>query len=86
MLRFRSDDRSAATVTDRIQNAIDAGSGLRSRGKPICVVIDEIDGAAGGGDTVSRLFVWLGVPVLISIDSTEFHQEFDQADPGCSSQ
>ncbi|KAH8082309.1 P-loop containing nucleoside triphosphate hydrolase protein [Filobasidium floriforme] len=46
-----SDDRSAATVTDRIQNAIDAGSGLRSRGKPICVVIDEIDGAAGGGDT-----------------------------------
>lgn len=50
-----SDDRSAATVTDRIQNAIDAGSGLKSRGKPICVVIDEIDGAAGGGDTVRWL-------------------------------
>jgi chromosome transmission fidelity protein 18 len=47
-----SDDRSAATVTTRIKNAIDAGSGLASEGKPTCVVIDEIDGASGGGDAV----------------------------------
>ncbi|EIW66530.1 hypothetical protein TREMEDRAFT_34848, partial [Tremella mesenterica DSM 1558] len=46
-----SDDRSAATVTSRIKNAIDAGSGLSSQGRPTCVVIDEIDGASGGGDT-----------------------------------
>ncbi|WVR03696.1 hypothetical protein IAU60_000691 [Kwoniella sp. DSM 27419] len=45
-----SDDRSAATVSTRIKNAIDAGSGLASEGKPTCVVIDEIDGASGGGD------------------------------------
>lgn len=48
-----SDDRSAATVSVRIQNAIDAGSGLGSEGRPTAVVIDEIDGASGGGDTVS---------------------------------
>jgi chromosome transmission fidelity protein 18 len=48
-----SDDRSAATVTSRIKNALDAGSGLASDGHPTCVVIDEIDGASGGGDTVS---------------------------------
>ena len=49
-----SDDRSAATVSTRIKNAIEAGSGLGSEGKPTCVIIDEIDGASGGGDTVSR--------------------------------
>lgn len=46
-----SDDRTASTVSNRIQNAIDAGSGLRSKGRPTCVIIDEIDGAAGGGDS-----------------------------------
>ncbi|KAK4688524.1 chromosome transmission fidelity protein 18, partial [Tremellales sp. Uapishka_1] len=45
-----SDDRSAATVSTRIKNALDAGTGLGSEGKPTCVVIDEIDGASGGGD------------------------------------
>ena len=48
-----SDDRSAATVTTRIKNAIDAGSGLGAEGRPTCVIIDEIDGASGGGDAVS---------------------------------
>ena len=47
-----SDDRSATTVSTRIKNAIDAGTGLGSEGRPTCVVIDEIDGASGGGDTV----------------------------------
>ncbi|BEI79796.1 hypothetical protein CcaverHIS002_0103250 [Cutaneotrichosporon cavernicola] len=46
-----SDDRNAATVTTRIQNAIDAGSGINSD-RPTCVIIDEIDGATGGGDHV----------------------------------
>lgn len=50
-----SDDRSAATVTTRIKNAIDSGSGLASDGKPTCVIIDEIDGASGGGDAVCIL-------------------------------
>lgn len=50
---FASDDRNAGTVSQRIKNALDAGSGLRSKGKPTCVVIDEIDGSAGG-DMVSR--------------------------------
>lgn len=45
-----SDERSGNTVTGRIQNAIDAGSGLASGGKPTCVIIDEIDGVGGGGD------------------------------------
>lgn len=45
---MQSDDRNAGTVSQRIKNALDAGSGLRSKGKPTCVVIDEIDGSAGG--------------------------------------
>ena len=49
-----SDDRSATTVTSRIKNAIDAGSGLGAEGRPTCVIIDEIDGASGGGDAVSQ--------------------------------
>lgn len=51
-----SDDRSAGTVSTRIKNAIESGSGLASEGKPTCVVLDEIDGASGGGDTVNRPF------------------------------
>lgn len=50
-----SDDRNAATVTTRIQNAIDVGTGLGAEGRPTCVIIDEIDGASGGGDAVSQL-------------------------------
>jgi chromosome transmission fidelity protein 18 len=52
-----SDDRSAATVSTRIKNAIEAGSGLASEGKPTCVIIDEIDGASGGGDTVRNDYI-----------------------------
>lgn len=46
-----SDDRNAATVSTRIKNAVDAGSGLMSEGRPTCVVVDEVDGA-GGGESV----------------------------------
>ncbi|WOO80484.1 Chromosome transmission fidelity protein 18 [Vanrija pseudolonga] len=49
-----SDDRNAATVSTRIKNAIDAGTGLGAEGRPTCVVIDEIDGASGGGDAVPK--------------------------------
>ena len=51
-----SDDRSANTVSTRIKNALDVRTALNADGKPTCVVIDEIDGAGGGGDTVSVLF------------------------------
>jgi chromosome transmission fidelity protein 18 len=54
-----SDDRSAATVTTRIKNAINAGSALGAEGRPTCVIIDEIDGASGGGDTVSNSLIRL---------------------------
>ncbi|WVO14672.1 hypothetical protein L204_102309 [Cryptococcus depauperatus] len=43
-----SDDRSYHTVQTRIKNAIDAGSGLGSEGKPTCVIVDEVDGAGSG--------------------------------------
>ena len=52
------DDRSARTVSDRIQDAIESrsisagvGQASLSSNKPTCVVIDEIDGATGGGDS-----------------------------------
>lgn len=43
-----SDDRNAATVSTRIKNAIEAGGGIMDKGRPVCVVVDEIDGATGG--------------------------------------
>ena len=76
-----SDDRSAATVTTRIKNAIDAGSGLASEGTPTCVVIDEIDGASGGGDAVC-LYNSSGS----STDCPELRPESHQVDTGCSGQ
>lgn len=63
-----SDDRSGRVVEERIRNALDSqaltsGMGLSGKGKakasedgktrPTCVIIDEIDGAAGGGESVS---------------------------------
>lgn len=70
-----SDDRTGRVVEDRIRNALDSqaltsGAGLNARGKakaseegrsrPTCVVVDEIDGAAGGGESVRRsLVLWL---------------------------
>lgn len=55
-----SDDRSGKIVEDRIRNALDSraltGSGGLEGSKPTCVVIDEIDGAGGGGETVSAIF------------------------------
>lgn len=50
-----SDDRSAKVVTDRIRDALESRAlsslGVMTDNKPTCVVIDEIDGATGGGDS-----------------------------------
>lgn len=74
-----SDDRSAATVTTRIKNALDAGSGLGAEGRPTCVIIDEIDGASGGGDAVSSRS-------MCRANLAELHQELDQVDSGRAGQ
>ena len=62
-----SDDRTGRVVEERIRNALDsqalttgaASSGKgkakaheEGRNRPTCVVVDEIDGAAGGGEAV----------------------------------
>lgn len=55
-----SDDRTANIVTERIRNALESTS-LSMMGKkngmskPTCVIIDEIDGSGGGGDTVGSI-------------------------------
>ncbi|GAA5979308.1 hypothetical protein JCM10908_002874 [Rhodotorula pacifica] len=61
-----SDDRTGRIVEDRIRNALDsqaltsgAGTGAKGKAKaleegknrPTCVIVDEIDGAAGGGES-----------------------------------
>ncbi|KAF9014074.1 P-loop containing nucleoside triphosphate hydrolase protein [Cyathus striatus] len=44
-----SDARSGQIVDDRIQPALESGAAVGST-KPVLVIIDEIDGATGGGD------------------------------------
>ena len=50
-----SDDRSAKTVEDKIRNSLESRAltslGSLSSCKPTCLIIDEIDGATGGGDS-----------------------------------
>lgn len=75
-----SDDRSASTISTRVKNAIEAGSGFGSKGRPTCVVLDEIDGATGGGDQVGR-----NCERNVLIDA-ELHQVVAQADPRRSRQ
>lgn len=57
-----SDTRSGQAVDDRIRPALESGSAIGSK-KPVCVIIDEIDGATGAGDNVrySSLDVFLVV-------------------------
>ncbi|PAV23521.1 P-loop containing nucleoside triphosphate hydrolase [Pyrrhoderma noxium] len=47
-----SDTRSGQAVDDRIRPALESGSAIGSK-KPVCVIIDEIDGATGAGDNAS---------------------------------
>ncbi|KAF9651533.1 P-loop containing nucleoside triphosphate hydrolase protein [Thelephora ganbajun] len=45
-----SDARSGAVVDDRIRPALESGAAIGSS-KPVLVVVDEIDGATGAGDS-----------------------------------
>jgi chromosome transmission fidelity protein 18 len=52
MLKFDfSDARSAQVVEERIRPAVEVGYTIGST-RPNLVIIDEIDGATGGGDNV----------------------------------
>ena len=52
----QSDSRSGQIIDDRIRPALESGSAIGSK-RPVCVVIDEIDGATGAGDNVSNSIV-----------------------------
>ncbi|KAF8512266.1 P-loop containing nucleoside triphosphate hydrolase protein [Gautieria morchelliformis] len=47
-----SDARSGQVVDDRIRPALESGAAVGSK-KPVLLVVDEIDGATGGGDNTS---------------------------------
>ena len=49
--RVFSDSRSGQVIDDKVRPALESGFALGSK-KPVLVVIDEIDGATGGGWTV----------------------------------
>ncbi|KAF9246412.1 P-loop containing nucleoside triphosphate hydrolase protein [Melanogaster broomeanus] len=51
-----SDARSAQVIDDRIRPALESGSAVGST-KPLLLIIDEIDGATGGGGDNSSSFV-----------------------------
>jgi len=46
-----SDARSTHIVEDRIRPALESGSAVGAK-RPVLIIIDEIDGATGGGDNV----------------------------------
>lgn len=48
-----SDDRSARTVEDRVKDALESNSlhNSSTRKQPTCLILDEVDGATGGGNT-----------------------------------
>lgn len=48
-----SDTRSAQSIEDRVRPILESGSAVGST-KPVLLIIDEIDGATGGGDNVCR--------------------------------
>ncbi|KAI9571435.1 P-loop containing nucleoside triphosphate hydrolase protein [Boletus coccyginus] len=47
-----SDTRSAQSIDDRVRPILESGSAVGST-KPVMLIIDEIDGATGGGDNSS---------------------------------
>lgn len=49
---YPSDARSGSIIDDRIRPALEAGKAVKGSGRPVLVVIDEIDGATGAGDNV----------------------------------
>jgi hypothetical protein len=50
-----SDARSAQVVDERIRPALESGASVGSK-KPTLLIVDEIDGATGGGDNVNSSF------------------------------
>ena len=60
-----SDERSGNIVETRIRPAIESGAKIGSS-KPNLVVIDEIDGAMGGADSVSIVILSCGVQELMN--------------------
>lgn len=56
---FNSDSRSGQVIDDRIRPTLESGSAVGSK-KPVCVVIDEIDGATGAGDNVGFSLLCFG--------------------------
>ncbi|KAH0830674.1 P-loop containing nucleoside triphosphate hydrolase protein [Lanmaoa asiatica] len=51
-----SDTRSAQSIDDRVRPILESGSAIGST-KPVLLIIDEIDGATGGGGDNSSSFV-----------------------------
>ena len=54
---YRSDTRSGSVIDDRIRPALESGRAMGSS-LPVCVIIDEIDGATGeqsGAGFVNKL-------------------------------
>jgi chromosome transmission fidelity protein 18 len=47
-------------IDERIRPALESGSRINSS-KPTLVIVDEIDGATGGGDNVSEEFASIRV-------------------------
>lgn len=61
-----SDDRGAQAVEELIKPALESKAlsmdGGMAKNKPTCIVIDEIDGAAGGSEAVSpACLTWIWV-------------------------
>ena len=48
-----SDARTGSIIDDRIRPALESGSAIGST-KPVLLVIDEVDGATGAGDSVRK--------------------------------
>jgi hypothetical protein len=56
VLTLHSDARSAQVIDERIRPALESGSAVGSV-KPLLLIIDEIDGATGGGDNVCVMMI-----------------------------
>ena len=89
-----SDARTGQVVEERIRNALDsqalttgaASSGKgkakaheEGRNRPTCVIVDEIDGAAGGGESVRPAAFALFFKPLNAASPTELRQDARQA-------
>ena len=70
-----SDTRSAQSIDDRVRPILESGSAVGST-KPILLIIDEIDGATGGGgDNVRHTFSHLSIFVKSWSQSSSFVQK-----------